>query len=78
MKQTALTLVLLVLSGCSAVFPNKTVDSRAWSKVTCSGTASWEDCKSAALRACPNGFDMANKEENAITLKRTFEFACKQ
>jgi uncharacterized protein YceK len=78
MKKTPLILAALILSGCSAIFPNKTADTRAWSKASCSGGASWEDCKRTALRACPKGFDIANREENAITLERSFEFACNQ
>lgn len=75
-KFPAIALISL-LSACSTLSPNKTVDTREWVNVDCSGAAGWEACYKKAESRCPNGFDIASKEENLVTGLRSFAYACR-
>lgn len=74
MKCLGIAITLLVLAGCQT---NGAQDSRQWSRVKCSGASDWTECWRQAERMCPNGFDMANKEEDRSALKREVDIACK-
>lgn len=69
--------IVLLLSACSAVFPNKVVDTRDWKAADCSGAAGWAACFKKAESHCPGGYDIAKQEENMVTGLRTFEFSCR-
>lgn len=77
MRALMLSLLVLLGTGCAALDIGPQKDNRTWFTATCSGASNWEDCKQQAARACRNGYDVANQEENAVTLKRTFQYACK-
>lgn len=77
MQNATSIMLILLLSACSTIFPNKTIDSRVWNTAECSGAAGWETCFRKADSICLNGYDMAKKQESPITLLRSFEFACK-
>lgn len=66
---------LLALAGCQNM---GTQDNRQWTRVKCSGASDWTACWRQAEQLCPNGFDMANKEEDRSALKREVDIACKQ
>jgi len=78
MKRYILSIFLLLLiSGCAAQSQMTNIDESAWSEHTCSGIKSWNDCKQAALKACPQGFYIRNELENITIQRRVFEAACK-
>lgn len=64
----------LALGGCQHMGSE---DSRQWTRVKCSGASDWTECWRQAESLCPNGFDMANKEEDRSALKREVDIACK-
>ena len=64
-----------VLAGCQNMGSQ---DNRQWTRVKCSGASDWTQCWRQAEQMCPNGFDMANKEEDRAALKREVDIACKQ
>jgi hypothetical protein len=74
MKNLALILAAITIAGCSTT-PNK--DRREWIEVTCSGFADWSHCYQKAKNICPNGYNMANREENLVTQKRSVLISCK-
>lgn len=71
----ALALGFLTLVGCQNM---QTQDNRQWTRVKCSGASNWTECWRQAEQLCPNGFDMANKEEDRVGLRREVDIACKQ
>lgn len=71
---SALAFALLALAGCQNM---GTQDNRQWTRVKCSGASDWTACWRQAEQLCPNGFDMANKEEDRSALKREVDIACK-
>lgn len=76
-KNLVTVVALLALSGCS--MPNtRQGDGREWIEVTCSGFADWNKCNEKAARMCPQGYDVATREESAIAQKRLMKFACKK
>lgn len=78
MRSLQLIYLSMLLTACSTIFPDQASDKREWYSADCSGAAGWEVCLSKASRTCPNGFDTAKREESAITLHRSFEFACRK
>ena len=77
MKSLMTTIALLALTGCN--MPNtKQGDGREWIDVTCSGFADWTKCNEKAARMCPEGYDVAMREESAIAQRRIMKFACRK
>jgi hypothetical protein len=76
-KLTHIILIACTLTGCASLGIGQP-DKREWRVVACSGFRGWEDCKAIASRSCQKGYDIANQEENPVTQKRMFEYACKQ
>ncbi len=75
MKYAVWLASLLVLAGCAS----QPKDDRVWMALKCSGgSSSWNDCYRLARERCPSGFDMANKVEDRVGLKREVEVACKR
>ena len=66
---------LLALSGCQNMGGQ---DNRQWTRVKCSGASDWTECWRQAEQLCPNGFDMANKDEDRAALRREVDIACRQ
>lgn len=64
----------ILLSNCGMA-PSK--DKREWLTLSCSGFAHWDQCYQKASNYRPNGYDMANREENLITQGRTMQVSCK-
>jgi hypothetical protein len=75
MKPSAIAIALVLLAGCQT---SSMQDGRQWSRVKCSGASDWTACWRQAEQICPNGFDMANKEEDRSALKREVDIACKR
>lgn len=67
-------LALFALAGCQNM---QAQDNRQWTRVKCSGASNWTECWRQAEQLCPNGFDMANKEEDRVGLRREVDIACK-
>jgi hypothetical protein len=78
MGKISFMVLMLLLGSCSAVLPNKNVETRQWQTADCSGAAGWETCFRKADYRCPNGYDFANKEENPISGLRKFQFSCRK
>ncbi len=78
MNKIAVVVLTILLSACSSIFPNSTKDTRAWQTADCSGAAGWDVCTKKAKSHCPNGFEIANKQENMVTGLRSFEFSCRK
>lgn len=76
MKKTAVAVMLLMGSGCAAQSSKN--EERAWTAVSCSGYVGWDACHNKARELCPNGYDMASKEENILAQKRTMLVSCKK
>jgi hypothetical protein len=74
MKTSLAIALLLVFTGCKNM---EAQDNREWTRVKCSGASEWKECWQQAEELCPNGFDMANKEEDRSALKREIDIACK-
>jgi hypothetical protein len=75
MKTLLAVVALLILAGCN--MPNtKPADNREWIEVSCSGFADWTKCNEKAARMCPEGYEVAGREESAIAQKRIMKFAC--
>ena len=72
-----IVLVGFLISGCAAHSQLAKINDYAWTEYTCSGIKSWNDCKQAALSACPEGFYVRNELENITIQRRVFEAACK-
>ena len=77
MRNVMLFCLLGMLASCAST-GGKTADNREWVRVTCSGAAGWTVCTDKSLALCPNGYDIANKEENLVTGLRAYEIACKK
>lgn len=73
-KLFMLALAALVINGCTHIGAD---DSRQWTRVKCSGASEWAACWRQAEETCPDGFDMANKDEDRSALKREVDIACK-
>ena len=74
--KTSYMLIALLAAGCSSMTQK---DERTWTHLKCSGSsAAWTDCWKEARALCPNGFDMANREEQRESLKREVDVACKR
>ena len=73
-KLIGLTLLAL-LTSCTTM-PQKYQHNLG--VVSCSGFKGWQDCTAYALQACPNGFDIKNKEENLVLQARALTFQCKK
>lgn len=71
----ALLLGFFTLAGCETM---QTQDNRQWTRVKCSGASNWTECWRQAEQLCPHGFDLANKEEDRVGLRREVDIACKQ
>lgn len=76
MKNLLIVSMLAALTACAST--PKQADTREWIRVTCSGAAGWTACTDKSLALCPNGYDIANKEENLVTGLRAYEIACKK
>ena len=75
MSKILLLAIALAITGCAT---NAKKDERTWTHLQCSGASvDWKDCWNAAKAFCPNGFDMANKQEQRESLKREVDVACK-
>lgn len=72
-----IVLVGFLISGCAAQSQLAKINEYSWTEYTCSGIKSWNDCKQAALSACPEGFYVRNELENIAIQRRVFEAACK-
>ena len=72
-----IVLVGFMISGCAAQSQLAKINDYAWTEYTCNGIKSWNDCKQAALSACPEGFYVRNELENITIQRRVFEAACK-
>ena len=73
-KLTSLTL-LAFLTSCTAMSQQGHGNLGV---VSCSGFKGWQDCTTYALQACPNGFEIKNKEENLVWQARELTFQCKK
>lgn len=73
----SLVIVAAVLSGCihSPQYARLKIDD--WTELTCSGFLSWQDCKQEARAICPNGFYVADNQENYYIQRRVMSVACK-
>ena len=67
-----LILITLGLMGCVSSPINATFYS-----ATCSGFKGWESCMQQALKDCPKGFNVQNREESQITQLRYIKYSCK-
>ncbi|HEY3326792.1 MAG TPA: hypothetical protein VGK14_06430 [Novimethylophilus sp.] len=76
MKKLGLILAVS-LFGCSTPPRSDHADHREWIGITCSGFAGWDACYYQAGKFCRSGYEMAYKEENLITQKRSVLVACK-
>ena len=56
-------LIGFLISGCASQ-SQLAINEYAWTEHTCSGIKSWDDCKQAALNACPEAFYIRNEFEN--------------
>lgn len=75
MKRYLSIIAMLVLVGCN--MPNtKPADNREWIEVSCSGFADWTKCNEKAARMCPEGYEVAGREESVIAQRRIMKFAC--
>ncbi|HZV97895.1 MAG TPA: hypothetical protein VFF74_02790 [Methylophilaceae bacterium] len=75
MKKLLLISASLFLASCS-LNQAKPGDGREWAEVSCSGFADWTKCNAKAAKLCPNGYDVANREESLIAQRRTMMVAC--
>ncbi|MEZ0231300.1 MAG: hypothetical protein ACAH12_00545 [Methylophilaceae bacterium] len=76
MKKIAFMLIALALAACSTTKPKS--DGREWIEVSCSGFADWSACNDKAARLCPDGYNVAKRDENWVTQGRVMTFACKK
>lgn len=74
MKYLAVLMTCLLFTACKTTTHP---DDRQWTRVKCSGASDWTECWRQAEEICPNGFDLANKEEDRSALKREVDIACK-
>ena len=74
MKSIVALFAALAIIGCTNMGVD---DNRSWTRVKCSGASDWTECWRQAEEICPDGFDMANKEEDRSALKREVYIACK-
>lgn len=76
MRKLLMACVIAALTACAST--PKQADNREWVRVTCSGAVGWNVCAEKGLALCPNGYDIADKEENLITGLRAYAVACKK
>ncbi len=60
------------LSGCATSSGSKILYG-----TSCSGFKGWEVCTAQALKDCPKGFNVVNREESQITQLRSIQYSCK-
>jgi len=78
-----LWMLAISLTACAGM---KTVQSPDFEKAetvagqtfTCSGYKTWQNCYEAANKACPNGYQILEKEENHVMQARTLRIECKK
>jgi len=78
MRKVTLALAIMSLAGCGTFADFSKPDGRTWSATSCSGFTGWDACHKKAGEACPNGYDIANKEENQATGHRSMLYSCKR
>lgn len=74
MNRVFLAGMCLLLANCSFA-PTK--DNRQWAELTCSGFTPWRGCWETAIKLCPQGYDIADQEENLFIQKRIVKISCK-
>lgn len=82
MKRISSIAFIVAISGCAAQGPKPVTlqDGTQGFLATCGGTArSWADCYESASKACPNGFNISEKEhyEHEGYIKRKLFYKCK-
>jgi hypothetical protein len=77
MRTLLLIAIAATLAACASE-PKQASNNREWITVSCSGAVGWKACSDKGMQLCPNGFDIANKEENLITGLRSYQIACKR
>jgi hypothetical protein len=82
MRNIGTILLLIATAGCTSgpLSEKRDLESSNQQRgqiVACSGYKAWPDCYRAAQQACPNGFEILNKEENLPTQTRTLRINCK-
>ena len=83
MKSISFLTLIFLLVGCTNL---KTVQSPDFEKaerlagiaLTCSVYKNWNHCYEAADKACPNGYQILEKEENHVMQARTLRIECKK
>lgn len=83
MKYISFLSLIFLLVGCAKL---KTVQSPDFEKTEmlagitlyCSGYKNWNHCYEAANKACPNGYQILEKEENHVMQARTLRIECKK
>jgi hypothetical protein len=75
----AIGTVLLLVAGCVTVKSTTLRDGSQGYLASCGGTGGeWGQCYEAAGKACPNGFDILDREQFVLgTVQRNLYFKCK-
>ncbi len=77
MKNLLAILSLLLISSCASQTKLAKIESREWKDLTCSGIATWHNCRQQAQAICPRGFYTADSLENVLIQRRMVSVACK-
>jgi hypothetical protein len=64
--------LIALLTGCATSPVSKDLYG-----TSCSGFKGWEACTAQALKDCPKGFNVVNREESQITQLRSIQYSCK-
>jgi len=82
MKKLAILLMMPIVTACASgpLSEHRDLESgerQAGTVIYCSGYKTWRDCDHSAAKACPNGYDILEKEENLPTQSRMLRIQCK-
>jgi hypothetical protein len=82
MKSLLLLSLVLLLSGCAngSFSDKRDLDNGSQQpgvKAFCNGMKSWSDCEKIASQACPNGYEILQKDENLTSQNRYIRYICK-
>lgn len=83
MKLFGILVTTVFLAGCASGPLSSKPDLESSGKqqgieLTCSGGyKTWVDCNKAAVKACPQGYEILSKEENLVIQSRTLRIQCK-
>ena len=69
--------IALLMTSCAQNSKYANLESHEWTRLSCSGFKTWNECRQEARAICPNGFYTSDYLENYTIQRREISVACK-